>query len=202
MSPWRRASTEPPIEIGGEKAKWLLHAPSLKKLQRSRRSRSAESGLSDVGDRERRRASTEPPIEIGGELHLAEKPLVVMRASTEPPIEIGGEARATAMTFFKDEASTEPPIEIGGEYRSGATIKAPKRRTLQRSRRSRSAESDPRAPRCVPTFVRASTEPPIEIGGERYVSRPVHPMKFWLQRSRRSRSAESSSVHAVGRTAR
>ncbi len=137
------ASTEPPIEIGGGPSARRNAQPLSLALQRSRRSRSAEGHRLARGVDKERRASTEPPIEIGGgPRHASHRRSRWTHASTEPPIEIGG-GRARRARVVVEHAARDR--FNGAADRDRRRVKSVVNTytamvTLQRSRRSRSAE--------------------------------------------------------------
>jgi len=154
-----RASTEPPMVIGGEPAR-----PSL-----CRRRTRCFNGAAD-GDRRR-----EEPIPNYGD--------VMTVASTEPPMVIGGETDEGERRGGPEPgASTEPPMVIGGE---GAPTSARRRHRIgfngaADGDRRRGREDEPEARQGL----RASTEPPMVIGGEFAYVFPERDVRE-LQRSRR-----------------
>ncbi len=208
-----RASTEPPIEIGGEPRPRRVNWYAASRLQRSHRSRSVE------------RRYYKPYASMGGWLQRSHRSRSVERPSRSTSRSTGScfngatdrdrwRANLVAVYLVPETiASTEPPIEIGGE--SPANDRQCRAYVwLQRSHRSRSVERGGRRARPSPGCSRfngatdrdrwrveaekaaiaasafASTEPPIEIGGESSGVRPVSWTIVTLQRSHRSRSVE------------
>ena len=159
------ASTEPPMGIGGRGAGKWGRCAEVARLQRSRRWGSAEGGRGRDAPLAHREASTEPPMGIGGRIRarvMPSTPLPKLQRSRRWGSAEGGiRWRCSAGTRGRFNGAAD------GDRRKGRT-----------------------RPRHGSRVSRASTEPPMGIGGRNLTKGLVGISISLLQRSRRWGSAE------------